>query len=1001
MTRTGFFRFSALLLIFASVAAIIFAVRFELTTSTLQSRYFSELGKQISYKFNSGPSSKIRFPSTGPYDIRLGYTRIPSMARLLIREGYEVTGQAEMSPRMLQLTDLGVFTPYNEKSISGLRIYDLTGEVLYDVKRPSRTFSTFDAIPQLVTNTLLFIENRELLDAKFPKKNPAVEWDRLGKAVLEKSIQKFYPERSAPGGSTIATQLEKFRHAFEGRTTNAQDKLQQMLSAALRAYLDGPDTSSSRKQILLDYVNSIPLAALPGYGEVTGLKDGLWAWYGIDDASLIDELKGDLSLLPEEKLKAVSLLYKQILSLFIAHRRPSEFLLTDVSVLNYLVDEHLQMLASHGLISEQFRDLCLAEDLHLRSTAQVGEPVSFLNRKAANAIRTRLLDYLSIPTFYELDLTDLEVNSTLDKKIQDSVSEVLGSLKDPEQTKKLGLTSARTLDRGDPAKVIYSVTLYEHRNGQNLLRIQTDNYDKPFSINEGTRLDLGSTAKLRTLTSYLEIVSSLFELYSRKSKEEIVALGKAALDPISTWAFGFLANNPEPSLEAMCEAAMERTYSASPAETFFTGGGVHTFSNFKREDNGRVVNIWEALRSSINLPFIRLMRDIVRYRMSQIPGSPTRIDDKMNDDARKGYLAKFADKEGSYFLEQFYQKYKNLSAEEILPTFVGGIKPTPVRLATIFRYVYPKAPLSDFAEFLDRELSDAHVTASTTGALFENYGPERFPLNDQGFIAKVHPLELWLVKFLIDHPKAPLSQALRASAAERQEVYGWLFTTKHRKAQDIRIRTLVEMEAFLEIHRGWKRLGYPFDNMVPSLASAIGSSGDRPAALAELIGIILNDGVKYPNVRISQLRFAKDTPYETLLRRKPSPGERLLRPEVAKTLRKALTNVVENGTARRVSGAFVGADGKPLVVGGKTGTGDHRFETFGKGGALISSRVVSRTATFVFFIGEKFFGVVSAHVAGEQAAAYDFTSALAAELLKILSPQLTPLINSPQSDEKS
>ena len=70
------------------------------------------------------------------------------------------------------------------------------------------------------------------------------------------------------------------------------------------------------------------------------------------------------------------------------------------------------------------------------------------------------------------------------------------------------------------------------------------------------------------------------------------------------------------------------------------------------------------------------------------------------------------------------------------------------------------------------------------------------------------------------------------------DVYRWLFRTARKNAQDIRIHSLLELEAFLEIHRSWKRLGYPFDMFVPSLASAIGSSADRPGALAELMGTI-------------------------------------------------------------------------------------------------------------------------------------------------------------------
>jgi len=103
--------------------------------------------------------------------------------------------------------------------------------------------------------------------------------------------------------------------------------------------------------------------------------------------------------------------------------------------------------------------------------------------------------------------------------------------------------------------------------------------------------------------------------------------------------------------------------------------------------------------------------------------------------------------------------------------------------------------------------------------------------------------------------------------------------------------------------------------------------------------------------------------------------------------------VVDEGTARRVMNAFTRADGTVMAVGGKTGTGDHRFETFGGQGQLLDSRVVSRSATFVFNIGERFFGSITAYVYGPQAADYDFTSALPVQLLKVLSPSLMPLMD--------
>jgi hypothetical protein len=54
--------------------------------------------------------------------------------------------------------------------------------------------------------------------------------------------------------------------------------------------------------------------------------------------------------------------------------------------------------------------------------------------------------------------------------------------------------------------------------------------------------------------------------------------------------------------------------------------------------------------------------------------------------------------------------------------------------------------------------------------------------------------------------------------------------------------------------------------------------------------------------------------------------------------------------------------------------------------------VVSRTATFVFMIGDRFYGTVVAFVPGSKAASYKFTSALAVQLFKDLTPQLKPLI---------
>jgi membrane peptidoglycan carboxypeptidase len=981
--------------LWALLAVIIWS---ELHTSRWQARYLTQIATEATFQVEPGKSPATWFPHFGPYDERLGYTRIPNIVEHLQKGGFEITSQARLSTRMRSLAAQGVYLPYPEKSRTGLTILDRNNTTIYSTYRPERIYGSFETIPALVTKSILFIENREILDPNNPNKNPAVEWDRLGKAVVEKLKQIVDPNLNAPGGSTIATQLEKYRHSPEGRTRNVRDKLLQMYSASIRAYMYGHETIKTRKLIVLQYINSIPLAALRGYGEVNGLGDGLWAWYGADWEEANEDLRALEHARSPHDYRRGAESYKQILSLFIAHRRPSFYLIDGLQELNTLTDSHLDLLANEGIIPEALRDACKAIKLKLRRSAPKTTPISFVQRKAANAIRTRLLQLTKYPQLYGLDQADIVVHSTMDNEANEGVTNILRSIKSQESVKRLGLSGARNLDRGDPSKVIYSLTLYERVGNANVLRVQTDNFDNPFSINEGTRLDLGSTAKLRTLTTYLDVVGESYDKYRALSRDDLRKERAKDLDPISAFVANELLEQESLPLADLLTKALERRYSASPSERFFTGGGVHTFENFKREDNGKNPTLAEALTHSINLPFVRLMRDISRhyvYRMGIKLESGTK---ERANPVRIHFLRKFADQEGSYFLRMFYKKYLKLKPHELLPELVKASRASPKHATVMYRFVRPNASVEGMAAFLRDTLPTTNISLGLSDKWFKEYAPGRFNLNDQGYLARVHPLELWLVRHLQNNPGATISEVLSASKDERQQVYEWLFKTPHVKAQDIRIRTLVEMEAFVEIHKQWKKVGYPFNSMVPSLASSIGSSGDRPLALAELVGIILNDGVRFPLVRLDRLKLASNTPYETNLHRvEQESGERVLKPEVAFALKKAMRNVVESGTARRVYNTYTRSDGKSYVIGGKTGTGDHRHETYGPRGQLISSRVVNRTATFAFYVGDRYFGVISAHVPGAEAAKFDFTSALAAELLKILSSSLLPMIERSQT----
>jgi membrane peptidoglycan carboxypeptidase len=957
----------------------------EAETSRLQASHFSRRAAALSYRVEDGASAAIRYPQHGPFDQRLGYTELPRFRDSLRASGYRIERQARFSDALMDYTGKGYFAPYAEKTRAGLDLADCRGQELYRFRYPFRAYQDAESVPQLVSQALMFIENRDLLDESRPTMNPAVDWVRFTRAVLGRVGRFVNEDFDAPGGSTLATQIEKFRHSPDGVTRDSHEKLRQMISASVRAYRDGEQTLPARRRILLDYLNTVPLSAAPGFGEVNGLGDGLWVWFGAD----FERVNALLVAAPGqgETLAAQGVALHQVVALMIAHRRPSYYLSPKGRAdLEQLARSHLRLLAEHGLISQPLRDAALAQPLRFRdpATDPAARPAEI--GKGTMAIRSRLAGMLDA-SLYELDRYDLDVSTTLDAQLQHQVSEFLGHLSDPGFARAQGLFGERMLSPNRMEAVRYSFNLVERTEAGNRVRVQTDTTDQPLDINEGSKLELGSTAKLRVLATYLEIVAELHQRLSGLSAAELRTLKVESRDRLTLWAVEYLASAPDRSLEAMLQAALERRYSASPGESFFTGGGVHSFSNFRKEDNGRIVTVREALQGSINLPFVRLLRDVVRHTMYQVPGSSARLLEDDGDPRRQEYLGRFADREGQVFLRRFWNRYHGKKPEEIRSAFLEGVRPGAERLAAAYLYLSPQATPEQLGNFLRERLPGEALPAERVSRLHARNGPGAYDLPDRGYVARVHPLELWLVRFLAQRPDASWNDAVKASAEERQAVYRWLFRTRYKGAQDTRIYTMLEVEAFLDIHRRWARLGYPFGHLVPSLATALGSSGDRPAALAELMGIIVNDGVRQATLRMDRLDFAASTPYETRFVRELAAGERVMAPEVAAALRNALSEVVEGGTARRLAGAFKLADGTALALGGKTGTGDNRI-VIGRGG--MRGVALNRTATFVFYLGPRHFGTLTAYVVGPEAASYGFTSALPVQILKSMGPVLLP-----------
>ncbi|MDO9104364.1 MAG: transglycosylase domain-containing protein [Methylovulum sp.] len=979
-------------------------VQQEVRTSKYQAQYLSQISKQLSFKLVPGTSSAIRYPQYGPYDQRLGYTLLPEAIKRLEKAGFVVTAQAAVSPMMTELVDdYGLFPIYHEKTQAGLRILDQGNQVIFNAVYPEYGYAGFDAIPPVVLNTLLFIENRELLSEQNTQVNPAIEWDRFGFAGLQLIANKLGADSNVPGGSTLATQIEKYRHSPNGYTNSIIDKFRQMGTASVRAYLLGPDTLAMRQEIALSYLNSMPLSATPQAGEVHGLGDGLSAWFDADFAET-NKLLNAKALASQTISKQQAQAYRQVLSLLLSQRRPTYLLGRGFHALQNLTNSYLRLLAEQGVISEALRDAALQETTVLPVRANAALAKFATEKKTQSVLRSRLGKALGIKSNYELDRLDLTVKTTLDYKTQQAVTTELRALNQPDKARAAGIVGVRMLgDTGHLDPIVYSLMLFERGKTGNLLRVQTDNYDQALDINEGIRLDLGSTAKLRTMVHYLELVTDIYQQYKNRPTKELNRIELHPRDYLSAWVIAQLRIKPNIGLEELLDQALDKTYSASPGESFFTGGGVHTFNNFTKDEDYKIMSVRHALRDSVNLVFIRLMRDLVYHHLYK-PEGIARWLEIPDDPRREEYLQRFADREGNVYLRRFYAKYHDKTPEEALAALTQRVHAKASRLTMLYRAIYPEHDEQALNRYLKAHLGKAYFDKSRLGAediyeLYDKYSANKFDLQDQGYITKIHPLELWLVGYLAQHPNATQDEVIAAGAGPRQQVYRWLIKSHKQNAQQRRIMTLLETEAFWEIHHAWQRVGYPFAALTPSYATAIGASGDRPVALAELVGILRNDGIRLPMVRFDSLQFAQGTPYETVLNKKPEPGERIFAAEIAKVARGALSGVVEGGTASRLNGVYTDINGKPLEVGGKTGTGDHRKEIWGAGGRLIESKFISRAAVFTFFLGERFFGVITAYVAGADAGNYHFTSSLPVQIIKHLKPVLSPLLNTAPAGE--
>jgi cell division protein FtsI/penicillin-binding protein 2 len=475
-----------------------------------------------------------------------------------------------------------------------------------------------------------------------------------------------------------------------------------------------------------------------------------------------------------------------------------------------------------------------------------------------------------------------------------------------------------------------------------------------------------------------------------------------------------MERNPSIDVETLLQWALEREYPAEPRRVDFPVSSIGTAPTSAASiDNAsgssvietgqsglltwyipRSLTVRTALVQSSNRVFLSLMRDLIQYHAARLPYDAHAVMTDSDNPLRQRFLEESADQEALYVLKRSYQVYPAMSEQELVRAVLRG-RVSASRAAVLFYAWQRDADEEKLATWLARHLDERtwDAVAETPGAvhrLARAYGNPQLTIADYGYLLDVHPLEIWCAGELLRNPGLSFEDLQARSDDAKKTSSAWLFETRNRRAQDLRIRRHIERDAFAHMTPYWRRMGFPFERLVPSLTTALGSSADRPAALAELMGIIVNDGWRRPSVAINELRFADGTPYYSEFRSEPQLGERVMQPAVAHLLRDVLAQVVEYGTARPLKAAISGPDGAPAQIGGKTGTdsGDARYAAFVHGRAPQAASASGRTASFTFYVGDHYFGVITASVQGPTAADYRFTSELPLAVLR----QLAPLI---------
>ena len=639
------------LLLLIATGAGVFAA-WEMRTFCFQAYLFHSAARDAAFEVRPGAASWDLPAPSGPYDRRIGYRtcavhRRARRARLRRgRAGPLERGARADRPR--PLPDLPGEDPGRPAPCSTSAAPSCSRRAF-----PGAIYPSFDAVPPVVVEVAaLHREPRAARRAPSPRRNPAVEWARLGRASRRSSLKIVDRDYDAPGGSTLATQIEKYRHSPSGRHRLARRQAApDVLGDAARLF-DGPGYARlARRQIVLDYLNTVPLAARARrYGEVDRPRRRPVGVVRRRFRATMNRLRAPAaSARRTSPLKARA--YQQVLACCSRSAgRP-------ITCSPAATTSGAQPRATSALLAARrhhrartLRDAALAQKLEfLPDPPPAAErALSSGGRRPTPSGARRLATMLGRPASTTLDRLDLEVETTLDRPTQERVDRAAQGSASRRSHASVGLygTACSDAEHRQRAADRTACTLYERgRRATVCARRPTTSTSRSTS----TRAPSSSSARppscARSIT-YLEIIAALHERSASGARRELAGPADQRARPADPLGADYLAEHTAPGLADDARRSDGAALFGEPVRALLHRRRRAPLLELR--SGGRRPRADRARRRcahSVNLAFIRMMRDVVDHYVERRGSSPPRCSPRPADDSRRrAYLSRFADR---------------------------------------------------------------------------------------------------------------------------------------------------------------------------------------------------------------------------------------------------------------------------------------------------------------------------------------------------------------------